>query len=217
VLDSCVLNQLSLTSKQSLKFLDAFSFRLKNQIMFTIRHCDKVNNTVVMFHPIQVMNNPSMRQRFVIRLFPNKDMFRYVTLCTSRYSSWMFRFIYVGVTIMTFVFTTFPRWVQRTHLRFHFCLKNNHIARTASFGTLPIHSLRNGITTINAKIRNSWRAFTPLFSSTYSASFRLCITKFSTISARMSDFHSISASYFICISHNSSITHRMEVSQIGLQ
>ena len=88
------LDELVLITKNSLKFLDAFRFSLKNKAMLSTGQSLQIANSIVSFNAIQVMNYPMFRQSFPISLFPDKDVFGNVTLFIR---SWVFWFIDISI------------------------------------------------------------------------------------------------------------------------
>lgn len=96
---------MSLTIKHSFKFLNTPCFRLKNMIVGFARQGFQVARAVIILNTIQVMNNPSLRQRSSMCLFPNKDMLKDITFLVR---SWMTGFEYAYIAQPQFNFTTLP-------------------------------------------------------------------------------------------------------------
>lgn len=92
--------------KQCLKLLNTLGFSLKNKVVFLIREGYQISRSVVILDSIQVVNEPTFRQAFVIRFFPNHNMFLNMTPFSS---AWMFWHIYTYITPVTFCTTTFPK------------------------------------------------------------------------------------------------------------
>ena len=72
------LNQLPLPRDDGFKFLNAFGFSSKNEIMLLARQALQVLWSVVAWNTIQVMNNPAFWKGLVMSLFPNNNMFKHI-------------------------------------------------------------------------------------------------------------------------------------------
>ena len=79
-----------MTIKQGLKFLDAFSFSLKDKVVFLIRQTEQVLGAVIILDAIKMVDNPSFRQWFPVSFFPNKNMLTNIAIPIG---SWMLRFM----------------------------------------------------------------------------------------------------------------------------
>ena len=73
-------NKLSLSIKQSFKFLNTLCLGLKDEIVFLAGQCLKIANPVVPRHTIQVMDNPTLRKLFAIVGFPYDYMLHHVSV-----------------------------------------------------------------------------------------------------------------------------------------
>lgn len=78
------LQKLALPIHDSFQFLYSLGFSLKNKIMFLGRQTYEILRAVVILNPVKVMNYPAFRQRLVVSLFPNKDMFTDIAIDCSR-------------------------------------------------------------------------------------------------------------------------------------
>ena len=65
--------------KQSLQLLNAFSFGLEDNPVFHTRQGHKVNRSVVVLNPVEMMNYPSIRNQFPVGLLPYYHMLFYPT------------------------------------------------------------------------------------------------------------------------------------------
>ena len=90
------LKELLLTFKQSLKFLDAFSLRLKDKVVFLAWQAHQISRSIIIPDSVQMMNMPSLWQKLIVYLFPNEQMFCYVSLK----SLWVSRAIYKNISIV---------------------------------------------------------------------------------------------------------------------
>ena len=62
--------------KQALKLLNAFGFGLKNKIVLLSGQGHQVLRAIVCSDTVQVVDNPALWHHFVMRLFPNDDVFK---------------------------------------------------------------------------------------------------------------------------------------------
>lgn len=61
--------------KQSLKFLNTFSFSLENKIMLLVGQSHKVTYSIVVLDSIEMVNNPTIGEQLIICGLPDNDMF----------------------------------------------------------------------------------------------------------------------------------------------
>lgn len=101
--------------KQGFKFLNPFSFGLKDKVMFLVRQCFQVTWPVIIWYTIEMVNYPTFRQWLAMSLFPDKDMFHYISIFTN---SRMLRFKYHNVSIVCFNSTALPIRMVATYLVF---------------------------------------------------------------------------------------------------
>lgn len=101
--------------KQSFKFLNSLSFSLKHEVMLFIRQSHKVLRAVVGSYAIQVMCNPTIRERFAMRLFPDKNVLKDIT---SMASSWMIGLVNPCISLRH-KSATFPSMSAPTSLLAH--------------------------------------------------------------------------------------------------
>ena len=91
--------------KQCFKFLNSFSFRLKNKIVLLIRESHKVAKSVIVLNTIKMVNNPTIGQRFLVCGFPNNNMLTHIAITISS------RMVFSknqSISIMMPCVTTFP-------------------------------------------------------------------------------------------------------------
>ncbi len=77
---SYALNKLTLLMQECFQFLYAFCLCLKDKVMFFIWHPSKVFNSVILFNTIQMVNHPTCRQFFFMKLFPYYKMFSNISI-----------------------------------------------------------------------------------------------------------------------------------------
>lgn len=99
------LKKLMLIIEQSFKLLDTLGFCLKDKAMFFIWQGYKVTRTVIIRYAIQMVNNPTRRQWFIINLLPYKNMLPniFVLVC-----SWMVRVVNFNITALLDYPSPFP-------------------------------------------------------------------------------------------------------------
>lgn len=73
--------------KQGLKFLNTLSFGLENKKVFSTGQTHQINRAVVATNPVQVVNNPTLRQWLAVSLLPDKKMFCHIalTICSRMF------------------------------------------------------------------------------------------------------------------------------------
>lgn len=81
--------------KQCLKFLDAFSFSLKHQMMCLGRKGNKITMSIIRFNSIEMMNMPIRGQGFSISFFPYYNVFPDISPSVS---SGVFWFLYENIS-----------------------------------------------------------------------------------------------------------------------
>ena len=103
------LNKLSLAFKLCFKFLNTPRLCRQYIHMGSSWQSFKVHWSIVILYTIQMVNHPSLKQHFPMRLFPYYNMLvnLFLTVC-----SWMFRFINSDITINIFNPTTSPARIQ---------------------------------------------------------------------------------------------------------
>lgn len=84
--------------KQSLKFLNTFRLSLKHKIMLLVWQGFQVLRAVIIFNTIEMMHNPSFRQRFAMGLFPNQYVFQDINTVFRCFR--MFRIIDKNITVI---------------------------------------------------------------------------------------------------------------------
>ncbi|KKM74408.1 hypothetical protein LCGC14_1400690 [marine sediment metagenome] len=72
------LDQLPLVIKHGFQFLDSFGFGLKDEAVVPIGQSKKVDGSIIASDAVQVVDDPSIRQRFIVSLFPYDNMFKNV-------------------------------------------------------------------------------------------------------------------------------------------
>jgi hypothetical protein len=77
-----------LAIKQSLNLLYAFCLSLKHSLVFPIWQGYQISWAVIIFNPIQMVNNPPLGQGFPMRTFPCQPMFPNISFIVSL---WVFR------------------------------------------------------------------------------------------------------------------------------
>jgi len=80
----CKLKQLRCSIKGSLKLLDALRLSLEDKRMLHRRQGNKITDSVIGFNSIKMMYDPTLRQGFIMSLFPNNDVFWYPVVFRSR-------------------------------------------------------------------------------------------------------------------------------------
>ena len=116
-----MLNKLILMVEESLQFLNAFCFSLKKEIMFVIGHSYQVLWSVIVSNTIEVMNYPSLWQRFLVSLFPDKNVLKDITISRC---SMVFRHIYLDITKRSLMLATLPITILLTLLEKSRCLRS---------------------------------------------------------------------------------------------
>jgi len=126
--------ELSLTVKQGFKFLDALGFGLKHAVMLPVRHSNKIYGSVIMLDAVQMMDYPTWRQRFSMRLLPDKNVLKdiYPSFTRTFWCSGMFRASYIDIPSMN-ITSTLPTRVLLSTLSFHPLDVIVHRTFTASF------------------------------------------------------------------------------------
>ena len=82
--------------KQPFKFLDSFRFRLQDKIMFWRWKSNQVCKAIIYFYAVQMVNYPTLWQRFIICLLPNPNMFKNIS---TLFRSWIIRFPQFNITM----------------------------------------------------------------------------------------------------------------------
>lgn len=98
------LNKMSLSIKQSFKFLYTFRFSLQYKAVFFARKTYQISRLIIIFYTIKMVNNPAIRKRFTVCLLPYKNMLPDITIPVGLR---MFRLIYKNIS-RTIYTTTFP-------------------------------------------------------------------------------------------------------------
>lgn len=75
--------------KQSFELLNTLRFSLKHKVMLFIGQSYQVARSIIMLEPVKMMDNPPFRQRFPVKLLPNKDMLSdiSVSICSAVFSA----------------------------------------------------------------------------------------------------------------------------------
>ena len=171
-----------LVIKQGFQFLNSFSLSLKDKVVFPIGETNKIQRTVIIRNPIQVMNNPAFRQRFAMGLLPDKDMFCYIAITEC---PWVVRLVDADIASVVFIFATFPSIVVLPFLpkSATFAFKHQQFTSTASTSSCSITNSLTAIYTRPWQVKNSW-SFS-IFGSTTFTSGRYSENKLPTINAGM--------------------------------
>ena len=138
-----------MTIKQSFKFLDAFCLSLKHKVVFLIRKSYQIARAVVIFNPIEMVNNPSFRQRLAVGLFPDKDMLTNIAIPIG---SWVVRSMNKDISRTSYS-PTFPVMMllfsPNQMLHFTISPPSFGLATRAPFG----EPSANGLATVKTKLR----------------------------------------------------------------
>ena len=145
-----ILNQLGLPVQLCFKFLNTFCLSLKNKVMFFSGQCFQILNTIVVLFPIQVVNNPSLRQFSSISFFPYYYVFKNPSILTR---TLMIRAINSSIPIRTIGSFPFPSRVRRSNTQG--TISYSRTTLTSSTGKL------NLFPTINAMFNYYLPAFPP--------------------------------------------------------
>ncbi len=165
-----------MTIKQGFKFLDAFSFSLKHKIMLLVGQTEQVLGSVIILDTIKMMDYPSLRQRFAVSFFPDKNMLTNIAISIS---SLMVRSMNKDISRASYL-PTFPI------MMFGFPLNQMcyFAIRPSSFLLATLTSLgepsTNRFATINTEFRN-YSSFS--FVSAIRATDRTPMNHFPTIEA----------------------------------
>ena len=111
-----ILQKLGLAIKQSLKLLNTLCFSLKDKIMLFAGQGFKITWTVIIRHPIKMVDYPVWGQCLAVSFFPNKDMFTNIALLTGSRVFWL-KHIYISICSLKA--STFPTWAFVSRLFFH--------------------------------------------------------------------------------------------------
>ena len=107
------LEQLSLSIKQSLQFLNALSLNIQYQSVFKAGQRLKVDRPIIALDSVEVMHVPSFGQDFIIRLFPDDNVFKDIVLPTR---PMMPRSVNCNITIVPRAPTSLPPITIASHL-----------------------------------------------------------------------------------------------------
>ena len=91
--------------KKGFQFLNSFSLSLKQKVVLFAGQCLKIHKPIIRSNTIKMVDNPSIWQKSIVSFFPNKAMFRDITLVIS---SWMGRGFYANITTACYYLTTLP-------------------------------------------------------------------------------------------------------------
>ena len=75
--------------KQSLQFLDAFRFSLKQPPVFLIRQSKQVGRPIIILYSVKMMDYPTIRQRLAVSFFPDQNMLPDIALWISSGMVWL--------------------------------------------------------------------------------------------------------------------------------
>lgn len=132
------LKELVLVIKQGFKLLNAFSFGLKDKVMLLVRQTFQVSWSVIIWYPIEMVNNPAFRQWLAMSLLPNKDMLHYIPIFTC---PGMLRFKYHNIAIVGLNPTTYPIRMMLTCLIFIKTIPTELPSKVARFTTMNARML----------------------------------------------------------------------------
>lgn len=83
--------------KQSLKFLNSFSLDTQNQEVFPRGQGNQINGAIITLDTVQVVNNPTIGEWFIVNLLPNKNVLHHITILISPRMSEFFN-MYISST-----------------------------------------------------------------------------------------------------------------------
>ncbi len=120
--------------KQGFQFLNTFSLSLKDKIMLPVRQSHKISRSVIMLDAIKVMDNPTIRKRLAISLFPYKDMLHHITSFVGMRMRWL---AYKNIATFAESLTTFPLRMLfgRSSFQCLYLARFTHFSRFVHFAT----------------------------------------------------------------------------------
>lgn len=126
------LNQLPLSVKQSLKFLDALRFGFKQSPVLTIRHSDKIYYSIIISDSVKMVNYPAVRKSLAVNFLPDQYMLKaFFTIRTTNPNITILGFISATLPIRIFVPTpSIPNGMFQTPFR---CISNEFTTDWARF------------------------------------------------------------------------------------
>ena len=146
VSDLWALNKLALIFEKCLKFLNTFSLCCKNKIVFSFGQTNQINQSVIIFNTIKVMNNPTPGDRVSISSLPNQAMFWNIMIS---------RLIYKNIPIPTLIFTPFP-----SGMSFAICKPHAPCLFTGTTTATLCNTIRYLLSAINTFILSKTRIYT---------------------------------------------------------
>lgn len=91
--------------KQGFQLLNPLCLSLKDKVMLPVRQSYKVSRAIVVFYSIKMVNYPAIRQRLIVRLFPDEDMFHHIASFLSMGMRWLAN---INISTCTESSATFP-------------------------------------------------------------------------------------------------------------